>query len=94
MVPSSVELSLRIFICIILGLGLGYGALILGTFRRYGTKMDEAWKNRVARILAANPQDPPWNRGSYWQPETLPIMDPIYGSQSDPRIYSRPRWNP
>lgn len=86
-VPSSFELGFRIFICVVLGVGVGYGVLILDSFRRYGTMMDEAWKNRVENFLMTYREDRPeyvpprrtsW---SYWQPEPgsppiIPIVEP------------------
>ncbi|KIM38312.1 hypothetical protein M413DRAFT_30162 [Hebeloma cylindrosporum] len=40
-------LAVRIVITFVLGLGMVYAWLILSTFSRYGTAMDEAWKSRI-----------------------------------------------
>lgn len=37
----------RVVVTVVLSLGLVYLILIAGTFRRYGTAMDRAWRNRV-----------------------------------------------
>lgn len=89
-IPPSTELGCRILICVVLGVGVGYGVLILDTFHRYGTKMDEAWKHRVEQFLVAYPPPrcrdvpPPTNSGSRWlRPESPPgvILQP------QPQVY-------
>src|ERR1700760_3931782 len=80
-VPPSVELGFRIFICAVLGIGTCYGVLILDTFRRYGTKMDEAWKNRVDKFLLEDQPRyhlTPKRSHSHWpyRPYTSPYRPP------------------
>ncbi len=78
----STELSFRIFICIVLGVGVIYGALIINTFRRYGGKMDEAWKRRVESYLAnsdsgiTDPTPPPQHIPIIPPPQHTPIISP------------------
>ncbi|TFK25147.1 hypothetical protein FA15DRAFT_655388 [Coprinopsis marcescibilis] len=45
-------LAIRVIISTILGLGVVYGILVLRTFRRYGTAMDNAWKGRINGWIA------------------------------------------
>ena len=40
-------LGIRITITIVVGIGAIYGFLILNTFKRYGARMDKAWKERI-----------------------------------------------
>ncbi|KAF8805054.1 hypothetical protein BYT27DRAFT_7193587 [Phlegmacium glaucopus] len=46
-ITSHDALAPRIILTIVLSLGLVYLILIAGTFRRYGTMMDRAWRNHV-----------------------------------------------
>jgi hypothetical protein len=50
-VAPSTELGFRIFVCVVLGLGAVYGALIISAFRRYGSQMDETWTRRVRNFI-------------------------------------------
>ena len=84
-------LVLRIFITVVLGMGVLYGFLIMTTFQRYGTVMDKAWKQRIDKWIKEEaepfpqpPQDKPsypfhWsypNRATMYQPPTN--NDPLY----------------
>ena len=40
-------LVIRIFMTVVLGIGVLYGFLIMTTFKRYGLVMDKAWKQRI-----------------------------------------------
>lgn len=93
-VPHSLELGFRIFICVVLGVGTCYGVLILDTFRRYGTKMDEAWKNRVDRFLSED--QPPYYDYDLPPPGSHPYYpsrpyESVYASRSPPHVHFRHR---
>ncbi|KAJ3539089.1 hypothetical protein NMY22_g4892 [Coprinellus aureogranulatus] len=45
--PVAMHMILRTIVSFILALGLIYGALIVSTFQRYGTRMDKAWMKRI-----------------------------------------------
>ncbi|KXN85211.1 hypothetical protein AN958_11576 [Leucoagaricus sp. SymC.cos] len=45
--PSREDFILRVFICVVFGIGLAYAMLIINTLRRYGSNMDRAWKKRI-----------------------------------------------
>ncbi|KAF9449378.1 hypothetical protein P691DRAFT_667543, partial [Macrolepiota fuliginosa MF-IS2] len=47
-VGPATEGAFRIFICCVFGIGILYAILIINTLRRYGSKMDRAWKRRIA----------------------------------------------
>ncbi|KAF9441314.1 hypothetical protein P691DRAFT_855674 [Macrolepiota fuliginosa MF-IS2] len=46
-ISSRAELSFRILVCCVLGLGMIYSALIARTLRQYGSQMDNAWRPRI-----------------------------------------------
>lgn len=83
-VSPSTELGLRIFICVVLGTGIAYGTLIMNTFRKYGTRMDEAWKLRVESFIATTvpaPAYPP--PPQYPQTTIIPRPSSSSGRSSD-----------
>lgn len=83
-IPPSAEFSFRIFICAALGIGIGYGILIFATFRRYGTKMDEAWRRRVEPFIDVLPYCGQHNVQS---PDSPQPSKPHYQT----RVHSPPR---
>ncbi|KAJ3569972.1 hypothetical protein NP233_g4705 [Leucocoprinus birnbaumii] len=86
---SLTEFAFRTFICVVLGVGILYGALIINTFRRYGTQMDEAWQRRVESHLGniypigAPPSPPPPPPGYQYGPTIIP------GPLPGPFVYQR-----
>lgn len=81
-------LTIRIFITIILGLGVLYGLLIINTFQRYGAVMDKAWKQRIDKWIQEK------STGS-----TEPYSQPLYPSHRpypdryQSPIYDRPPYD-
>lgn len=90
-VPPSFELAFRVYICIILAIGIGYGALILDTFQYYGTAMDAAWKNRVTSWLDhESVHNPPFRPGQPFgvvESGPPPFTGPMH-PQLHPTFYS------
>lgn len=46
-VSPNLDLTFRLFVCLVLGLGLAYAVLIISTLRHYGAEMDKAWNRRM-----------------------------------------------
>lgn len=56
----STELGFRIFISVVLGMGVVYFIRILITFQHYGTTMDKTWDKRLDDYIANKPnRNPP-----------------------------------
>ena len=86
-------LAIRIVMTLVLGIGMFYGFLIMTTFRRYGTVMDIAWKQRIDTWLEEKATTYYPSYGSYpegsrmYQPSTTTYY-PSYGSYPESsRIY-------
>lgn len=58
--PTGIEHGFRIFLCIVLGMGVTYGVCLVKTLRRYGSAMDKAWKTRIENYVRHqdSPQPP------------------------------------
>jgi hypothetical protein len=79
------ETVFRIFICVVLGIGVVYGALIINTFRRYGTQMDEAWQRRVQDFIdssGSQTMPPPPSHHFPYSTAPVPIVVPKSPSRS------------
>ncbi|KAJ3569974.1 hypothetical protein NP233_g4707 [Leucocoprinus birnbaumii] len=50
------DFALRVFICLIFGIGVIYAILIINTLRRYGSNMDKAWKQRIEGFRRTRPE--------------------------------------
>lgn len=96
-ITPSVEFYFRIFICAVLGVGVVYGVLISITFRRYGEKMDQAWKKRVDGFVVRAVTLP-----QYLQPRPVPVPHADLGksnrasrrTRGPPPVHVRPGWHP
>lgn len=53
LVPPHTELAFRVFVSTVLGVGTFYGMLILTTFKRYGSTMDQALSGRIDLYIAS-----------------------------------------
>jgi hypothetical protein len=81
-VPPSTELGMRVFICIVLGLGVVYGFLIFTTLSRFGSAMDRTWRLRAEAFYA--PQMPHTTAPSL-PPEYRATKPPVAGRTSTTR---------
>jgi hypothetical protein len=89
-VSRSTELGFRIFICVALGLGVVYGILILITFWRYGSRLDDKWTRHVGSFVeSAGPE-------LMHPPTTLPTVSrsplsatPIRTAVRPPQMFSQ-----
>jgi hypothetical protein len=49
--PPFTEFGLRIFNCVVLGIAVIYGSLIVYTLSGYGAQLDKRWKVRMAELM-------------------------------------------
>jgi hypothetical protein len=86
-------LVLRIFITVVLGVGVLYGFLIMTTFQRYGTVMDKAWKQRIDKWIEEKAEpfpQPPLDKPSYPSHWSYPNRSTMY----QPPTFNYPLYRP
>ncbi|KXN86815.1 hypothetical protein AN958_09611 [Leucoagaricus sp. SymC.cos] len=82
--PSSTEFAFRIFNSCVLAVGVIYCVLVLGSFQRYGAKLDDALSRRIDTYIASAASSPVL-------PSSFVDLDSRQRTESSPKKRSKRR---